>query len=540
MRSRAILGSLIAGVLGFLLLFGVACGGDDDAPATTLIIAHNALPIAMEAEGAAAGGDVGLESMMNTHDFPFQYQYKSVAGGNFIQDTSGFQPGLVETWDVSADGKTITFNIRKGVKSGRGNELTAEDFKWHADRYFGLGQIWAFVYGSVGLKGSDQVVVKDKYTVEYNLAAPNAVFVPTSTIFWNIADSTEVKNHLTPDDEWGRLWFEKNSASFGPYSLALIQEGEQWEFEANPNYWGDTPNNSRVFIRNVPDASVRASLLEAGTVDIAWGLSVDELARLEGKSGVKILSDPTRKIGTELHLVMNTTLPPFDDVRVRQAIAHAIPYDDIIQGVFKGHADRLETLLRPIDIGFSTSGVPRYDFDVEKAKQLLAAAGHADGFSTTVTLNSESAIGELVLIAMKSALADVGIDMGIDKKPASDIGQFSRPRPYAMWLNDSDKSIVPNAMYVYTHFYQPPDVACCNWADYTNDQISAKLAEGVAASSVDEQLRIANDIQKIIMSDLPKVPIVYEIDRLATRDNISGYAWAPWQWLNWATIVKEE
>ena len=510
-------------------------------PTGQLIVAHPDLPTAMDGEAATLAGDVGIEANMNVYDFPFNYATRPVGDGNFIADPlGGWQPRMYESWSVSDDGLKWTFKVRKNVVSPYGNELTADDFKWHMEKAVAQGAIWNFVIGSTGLKSHEQIDVVDSHTVEFNLPVPNIVFFFTQTIYWHVFDSTEMKKHQTEDDPWSVNWLENNSAGFGTYQLSSVREGEQWEFEPNPNYWDTPANHARVIILGIPDASIRTSLLEAGTIDIAWELSPDDFARLEGKPGVKILQDPDGLFGMEIFLVMNNGKAPFDDVNLRKAIQYATPYDEIIQGVFLGKAARQHSTFRVIDWGIDPDKT-YYDFDPDKARAALAESAYADGTSASVVLRVESATAKLVAAVLKSTLKDIlNIDLSIEILASAEYqeARYTQPRPYQMSLEDTGRLLVPHSLYSITHSYQPAGISCCNLADYVNEGIPPLLATAVASLDDAEQIQLIREIQTMIMEDAPKVPVAYLFDRLAVRDNISGHTFAAWPWINWGRIVK--
>ena len=510
-------------------------------PKGQLIVAHPSLPTAMDSEAATIAGDVGIEANMNVYDFPFNYATRPVGDGNFIADPlGGWQPRMYESWSVSDDGLKWTFNVRKNVVSPYGNELTADDFKWHMEKIVAQGAIWNFVIGSTGLKSHEQIDVVDSHTVEFNLPVPNIVFFHTQTIYWHVFDSTEMKKHQTEDDPWSVNWLENNSAGFGTYQVSNVREGEQWEFEPNPNYWDTPANHARVVILGIPDASVRTSLLEAGTIDIAWELSPDDFARLEGKPGVKILQDPDGLFGMEIFLVMNNGLPPLDDINVRRAIHYATPYDEIINGVYLGKADRLNSTFRPIDWGIDRDKV-YYSHDPTKARAALAQSAYPDGFSTSIVMREESEPAKLVAAALKTALKDtLNIDLSINVLTSAQYqeARYSPTKPYENAIEDTGRLLVPHSLYSITHSFQPRGISCCNVADYVNEGIPPLLAKAVASLDEDEQRATIRQIQTMIMEDAPKVPVAYVFDRLAVRDNISGHTFAAWPWINWGRIVK--
>jgi ABC-type transport system substrate-binding protein len=507
-----------------------------------LILATHDVPAGLDIRTTAGGTRSGQEAKRNMADFPIRYARTPTADGNFRVDTSEFEGRLMESWSVSPDGQTYTFNVRQGVMSNLGNELTAEDFRYFMERIMtGPFTIWRFVIGGHGLSNLDQVEVTDRYTIKFTLPKPDSAFIHSNTLFRTIEDSTEVKKHITDDDPIGLTWTGNNTAHFGAYTHTRTEQGVALEFEPNPNYWDGTPNNARVIIRRVPDASTRTSLMLAGVVDIAWGLGVDELSRLVGVPGVKIVQDPDNLVGLESNLVMNNGRAPFDNVLVRKAIAHAIPYDDIIQGVFGGNATKSHNLLRPIDFGNDTSK-DWYTYDIDMARQLLAEAGLADGFSTSVIMSERSATGQNLLLAVKTSLAEIGIDMAIDIRSEAVFRgiSFQNPKPYDMFLEDISRAFVPHPLFVYTHFWQPPGVSCCNGADYINDEVTTLLTQALASPDEAEVISTINQIQDIIMEDIPIVPIVYVLDRVAVRENISGIVWEAAVWADWAAIVKAQ
>ena len=513
----------------------------EPAPSILILATHD-VPSGLDIRRTAGGTRSGQEAKRNMADFPIRYVRTPTADGNFRVDTGQLEGRLTESWSISPDGQTYTFNVRQGVMSNFGNEMTAEDFRYFMERIMsGPFTTWRFVIGGHGISSLDQVEVTDTYTIEYTLPKPDSVFIHSNTLFRTIEDSTEVKKHITEDDPIGLEWTGNNTAHFGAYQHTRTEQGVAFEFEPNPNYWDGTPNNARVIIRRVPDASTRTSLILGGVVDIAWGLGVDELERLVGVPGVKILQDPDSLIGLESNLVMNNGRPPFDNVLVRKAIAHAIPYDDIIQGVFRGNATKSRNLLRPIDFGNDTSR-DWYTYDIDMARDLLAQAGMADGFSTSVIMSERSATGQNLLIAIRTSLAEIGIDMAIDIRTAGEFGgmRFQNPKPYDMFLEDLSRAFVPHPLFVYTHFWQPPGVSCCNGADYNNDEVTTLLTQALASTDEEEVIALSNNIMDIIMEDIPIVPMAYVLDRVAVRENISGIVWEAAVWADWAAIVKAQ
>ena len=510
----------------------------------TLKIAHDASVQNVDIEFAAGGGDGAQESARNLNFWPLQHAVVPLGDGNSRMNVNEFEPLLAESWSFSADGSTITINWRPGVLSERGNELVADDFKFFVDRSFHTQRVWAFIWRSLGVTDPDQVVVTGKYSMDFNLPTFNSVFIHTFTIFFTVQDSVTMLENATADDPFALDWNEKNSVGYGPYKLAELRVGEQTVFEANPFFYRGRPQVVRAIQLTVPEPSVRASLLEAGSVDIAWRLDVDDLARIEGQPGVKVLRDPDGEFGQENVLQLNNGRPPFDDIRVRKAIAHAIPYDEIINGVFRGKAIKQNFLLRPVDFGAFPADREFYGPDTAMATALLAEAGYGpdNPLSFTSIISDQSpGTGLGSLVAIQTALRDIGVNMDIDIITQANLGgqRFTRPLPYDALWDDSNRALVPHGLYTYTHFFQPTGISCCNFADYNNQDIVTMLQAAVQAQDPAEQVELIQEMQSVIMNDLPYVPIAYNTHAVAMRDNISGFIWTPAINLQYAFLRKE-
>ena len=361
-------------------------------PEAALTIAHDASVQDLDIERATSGVDGTREAARNLQSSPLRYALVPLEDGNSRMNVNEFEPLLAESWAFSPDGSTITINWRPGVLSERGNELTAQDFKWFVDRSFHTNRVWAFIWRSLGITTSDQVVVTDRYSLDFNLPSFNSVFMHAFTIFFTVQDSVAMLEHATAEDPFGIEWGRTNSAGYGPYKLRELKVGELTEFEPNPFYFGGRPQIVLATQLTVAERSTRAALLVTGGVDIAWRLTAGQLDELAATPGVRVLVEPSGLVGQENVMVLNNGRPPFQDVRVRKAIAHAIPYQDIIQGVFSGNATKQNFLLRPLDFGAFPADREFYGYDPAMATSLLAEAGYGPSapLSFTTILSDQS------------------------------------------------------------------------------------------------------------------------------------------------------
>ena len=287
-------------------------------------------------------------------------------------------PHLAEGWTVTPDGRTYVFTLRKGVRSFFGNEMTAADVVWGWEKSIAQKRTGLFI---ANVTGVEKIEALDTHVVRFSLRAPSMVFLHLLTNYVPaIYDSTEVRKHATPEDPWALRWIDANTAGFGPYHMESVRQGEQAIFVANPNYFGGAPHYKRVVYREIPSGSSRYQLLLAGQAQWIEELTHKQVADLRRDRRVKVVGVE----GTAMASVrMNTRFKPFDDVRVRRAMALATDYDGINAAVFEGLATRPRSIVPPIIPGHLAS-LPLVQPDAARAKALLAEAGYPNGFDTEI------------------------------------------------------------------------------------------------------------------------------------------------------------
>ena len=201
---------------------------------------------------------------------------------------------------------------------------------------------------------------------------------------WNLSplDSTEALSPATEEDPWASEWLSANSATYGPYQVTSFEPGESIRLAANPGWPNGTVGYDEVIMQQVPDASSRLQLLERGEVEYAAGLQPEQFASLQESDTV----DTTTRVGnTIVMLETNHAFEPFQDARVRHALAHAIDREAIVEGPMQGFAGVLTNQL-PSGLEQPTPPEP-YTYDPDLARDLLAEAGYEDGFEFPLTIN---------------------------------------------------------------------------------------------------------------------------------------------------------
>lgn len=330
-------------------------------------------------------------------------------------DKLTIEPDLAESWSVSDDGMTWTFNLRKDVKFHDGTPFNAAAVVHYFDRAVNGPPTskGSPLFGSI-VKSAEAV---DDHTVKINMVAPHAFFlnrlchegasIYSPTAFEKLGDQ-----------------FPLNPVGTGPFKFVEFVSGDRVVLEANPDYWRGKPKVDRVVARIVRDSNARALQIESGQLDVAQGIPEEYVSRLEANKGV-VVSKELSVNG--YRLTLNTSLAPFDNILVRQALNHAVDRLAIAEALYGSGAVALNGPLSPLVMG---SLVPRpFAYDPEYAKELLKKAGYENGFSFTVIAPSdESRLSKVKSLAeaLRSDFAKIGVDMKIEIAEWAAIDEMAR------------------------------------------------------------------------------------------------------------------
>jgi peptide/nickel transport system substrate-binding protein len=439
------------------------------------------------------------------------------------------KPRMAEGWDVSKDGTTYTFHLRKGWPSHAGNEFTAADVKWSVERSFAVKGIGAFFNTIQNLPSPDAVKVLDKYTVQYTLSSPTPDFLLELSAFWrSITDSTEAKRHATSSDPWAKAWLKNNSAGFGPYKLEALTPGQEFVWVASPGH-PYPPKIPRITFRIIPDDSSRTALLSRGEVDAAQFVTPTELLTLQKTSGIKVWNFPGYAM---IQVPMNPKFPPLDNPLVRQALSYATPYESIVKDVFRGFARPAHGPLSQADAGYSP-GLSPYSYDLGKAKALLAKAGFAKGFSTWYGYNTAEPVGEQVGVALQSSFKQIGVNLQLRPIAPAIYDQVAygakAPMTYFNFGADS-----PDPHYSLAVFYL--STSTNNWGGYHSSRFDACIKQGTNILDWKRRLAWHQQCENILVTDAAWLWIAQPGFQVPTRSNVSGVNWYPGQATMWSLV----
>jgi peptide/nickel transport system substrate-binding protein len=482
--------------------------------AGTLTIAVPNAPASWD-EDFVAFDLTALALQKNYYPYLIDYGVKSLNGAQ-LQNTSAILPVYAESWQSSKGGKVWTLKLKKGITFPSGNPLTAADVKWSKDRAFAANANVAGVYRLIGLTHPDQVKVLDDYTVQFTQEYPTALSSHVQIISLYVFDSKLMKSHATTADPWAKQWASQNPTNGGAYNVTS-QNSSQIAMEANAQFPGTPkPSIQNVNLAVVPSAASARLQLQNGDVDIATGLSSQDIRSLKGVSGVKVLSGPNNQFN---FIAMDVTHEPFTDPRVRQALAWAIPYQAVISTVYGGGA-RLSKSIVPLDMpGSSHSGYP-YAYDTAKAAALLKKAGKSGGFSAELVIAQGAPDQQQIAILVQNALKKINVDLKITPLDAATLNDRRSKKSIQMQIGNG-QYWVNDVQYMVGTSLMPGGYL--NYSNYSNPQITRLYNLSAHSSDQNKRLGYFRQMQSILAKDVPWLMIGQPNFTLPVRSNVTGW-----------------
>lgn len=415
------------------------------------------------------------------------YVYRNIFDNILTRDDDGkIIPQIATEWTYVSDSE-IVFKIRDDVKFHDGTPLTAGDVAFSISRIIDpkfaspqLGQFNKIV--SAEATGTNEVTVKTDGAYPVLLA--------------QLVKLSVVPQHVVK--ELGDEKFNEAPIGSGPYKIKQWQRGVQVSLERNDDYWGDKGPFPAAEFRAVPDAATRIADLQAGTTDLAIGLDSDLAKQLEGSGQAKALSVLTERMG---YVKLNPNRPPLDDKRVRQAIAHAIDKEGIVQGLLGGFDKPIDQLATPSHVGY-VDGITGYKYDPAEARRLIGEAGAA---GKKLSFATAPAFDQRVVQAIAQMLNDTGLSVEIELTDMAAYLQRVQSEPanqpsvaFGRWSCACQD--VDGVLFPLLH-------SSSSWSSIADPKIDGLLED--ARNTLDETKRLEayKKISTFVAEDVPLIPL---------------------------------
>jgi len=454
----------------------------------------------------------------------FNYGFETDPATGLTYANANYQPGLFESWEKRTEGDQIVYKIkiRKGCMFESGNELTAKDVAYRFERMEGLRPWNNTAYGCT--KGKDCVKILDDYTIEEWLDTPNPITdIGMRALNSMIVDSEVLKENSTTEDPWGHEYLRLNGLGVGPYRIAENTPGVEMVLVKNEDYCA--PENmqgyyDKIVLKIIPDVSQQSLLLQKGEIDIAPELPAKEVLDLLDVPGVQVFSFASTKM---VNLGLNNKIKPYDNPKVRQALAYAVPYQDIMDAVYLGQAQEPGGLITRGTI-VSTDKYWIYEYDLEKAKQLLTEAGYPEGFEMDIVMDMSYGQFEEAAILIMDSFAKIGIKGRIIKEASSAYQEKLRKKEQPTFIYDM-LSWVNDVGYTFSMVWVPTGFA--NYVNYENQELIDAVNEAWKVMDPDVRFPMYDPIIEILDTDVPAIVLLQPNYTVAMRDNLEGFTKYP-------------
>lgn len=450
-------------------------------------------------------------------------------------DESKVVPNLAKSWDVSEDGKQITFHMRDDLKFENGDKATAKDMAWSLQRVVKLGFGNAATLNEYGF---------DKETIDDTISAPddNTLVMkldkayPINLIMTAIAANRvasllnqKVLMEQQVDGDMGNKYLTTRSECVGPYKLVRWNPAEVVIMQASNNYWGDAPKLQQVLIRHVSEAGTQRLLLEKGDVDVARDLTPEDLDDLEAQDKINV----SRILNPSIfYWNLNNGDPVFANEKVRLAMRYLIDYQGFADTIIKNRGVPRASFAQLGAFGAldAEEGQP-FKLDVEKAKELLVEAGYPDGFETTMLITNQPYAAPIAQ-SIQDAGSKIGVKIKIERMASSQLFSRVRGREFQTTLLGW-KTTVPDAhgnasrqIYNPDNRLEAKQSMYPSWrASYFDADVNAKVEEALLERDEEKRKQLYHALQKEM---LEKGPHAYIFQSLTTAS--LSKAMKDWKW----------
>ena len=442
------------------------------------------------------------------------------------------KPALAKSWDISPDGKTLTFHLRDNVTFHSGNPLTAEDVVWSMRRLLHLNLAQASVWKSYGFSKKNidqQIKALDDYTVQLTLPKAND---PQLVIYslgalgnLGVLDRKTVLSHEVNND-WGNRWLTTNEAGSGPFMLETWQAKDVLRMQRNPHYWREEPKMNRVVLRHFQESQTLRLMVEKGDLDIASNMAVADINAL--RKDPQLTVEAVQK-GTVYYVAMSMKEKHFANPKVREAVRYLIDYQGINKALMPGYGVLHQ---RPIKAGMpSTLPDPGYKLDIPRAKKLLAEAGYPEGFDTTLRVLADQPFLNIA-IAVQSTLMQAGINAKIITGTGNQIYGAMRERKFDMLVGRGGSGVEPHPHSSLRALVYNPDnsdeARLTNFQGWRTSFYDKTLNEMIdkALLERDPQKQIADYQQIQVRYDqlIPAlIPLSQMVDSVVVRNEVKNF-----------------
>ncbi|MFD2616149.1 ABC transporter substrate-binding protein [Terrilactibacillus laevilacticus] len=485
---------LLMSLLLLVCLSLTACGGNHGTSSSKggdqLVIAADQDPVGLDPQTVPAASSSRIYSLI--------YNSLTKINSNFE-----IEPSLASSWKVSDGGKTITFNLQKGIKFQNGKEFTSDDVKYTFNRILDpkVGAIAKSYFTSI-----KDIQTPDKNTVVFHLNNPDSAFITNTSSVYTSIISKDVKN------------LNKEAVGTGPYKLSKIVNGQYVLLKENTDYkLEDKPKIKSIKFNIMKDDEQRLAAIRAGKVDIAT-LNSDSASLLSKSKNIKIKKYQSMEYS---YLGINNDKKPFNNIKVRQALSYVIDRNEIIDTVWKGKAE-LTGPISPAQKEFAADvkSFPSYTQNLSKAKELLKEAGYPNGFSTVI--QTASTYPDMVDTAqvLQQQLKKIGINAKIEQLEWGKYIEVWKSKKMDLMIGRNTSGSDPDRSL---RFFFATDGSANVW-NYSDNKFDKLVQSALQTTDSNARKNFYQEAQELLVNqDAANLFLASPINYYAVNDRVSHF-----------------
>lgn len=438
-------------------------------------------------------------------------------------------PWLAESWDVSEDGLTYTFHLKKGVLFHDGTELTAEDVTFSMDRMLGINMGFSWLWK--GILDPGDVKVIDKYTVAFHLNKTFGPFIATLVEFGIVNKDLIMANMKAGEfgefGDYGQEYLEMHDAGSGPYIPESIELGDRIIFRKFDGYWRGWEKGQIDKVRwlVIPEPATIVVMMKKGEADMSeqW-LSPEAFEDLAATPRVVVEENPQMQL---FFLQMNNKKPPFDDVNVRRAISYAFDYKTAVEAIFKGGVQAQGAV--PVLMPGHNPEVPVYYQDFDLAKLYLEQSKYGmeelKGMTLSYVYVHGIEIERKLGLLLADNLREIGFNVEIRSElwgPICDMATKPEATPHFTAIYHTAKYPSPDS-HTYLIFNPKAWGNYISMSWYENPVVTYLADKARTAVETQERYWLYGEVQRIAAEEAAALFVANPILRRAFRDYVKGY-----------------
>ncbi|GGE12544.1 ABC transporter substrate-binding protein [Aureimonas endophytica] len=514
---------LIANVFGASLALAALCGGPAAAAPGELVVNFPTAPSTLDPAWACGLPEISF--LQNFYVRLVQYEVRPGPEGTQVVDYGAVKPYLAESWTIGDEGKTYTFKLKDGFKFSSGKPVDAAAVKYSFERGIkmaGCGRYF-LTDGILDPIIIEAIETPDPRTVVIRLNRANAnMLVDWATAAASIVDPSVVEANGGVSAGQPNTYMASHVAGSGPFDLAAYAPNQSARMTARPDFVGEPgAASSTIQVNWISAAPTLLLQARSGQADITFGLSKQAVTTLKQAPGIKTIAYTNPFVQ---QMMLPNTKAPWNNPKVREAVSHAVPYEDIVKKVAFGYGTLYYGPIPPSLPGYNAELSKPLAFDPAKAKALLAESGVALPVDVEVLVQEGDAIQQQIATVLQGTWAKLGINLKIRIAPGAEYQDLTQAHKVASFLRLDGPGVFEAGYYFgYDTICNNPN----NLTEFCDPGVDALIAKLRATTGDAARQPILDEITKAWREKFPKILFFEDQPVVALNQSVKSFTFSP-------------